>query len=127
MPIPFRRSLRARLLLASIVIEAVMLSVLVGNGVRLISEHLQRQAEVRIHAIELAYKTALAVPLASRDYPTLRDILEGWKSAEDVRYLAVTDNQGQILAAVDWNKVEPLPAPTAVSADNDTIDRKSVV
>jgi diguanylate cyclase (GGDEF)-like protein/PAS domain S-box-containing protein len=121
MPLPFHRSLRIRLLIASVVIEAIMLSVLVGNSVRLIREHLERQTEVRIHAIELAYKTALAVPLASRDYLTLRDILEGWKTAEDIRYLAVTDNQGRILAAVDWNKNEPLPAPTSVSEAGDTI------
>jgi diguanylate cyclase (GGDEF)-like protein/PAS domain S-box-containing protein len=121
MAIPFRRSLRFRLLLASLLIEAVMLSVLVGNSARLISEHLTHQAEVRIQAIELAYKTALAVPLASRDYPTLRDILEGWKEAADVRYLAVTDNQGQILATVGWDALKPLPATTAFSAGNATI------
>jgi diguanylate cyclase (GGDEF)-like protein/PAS domain S-box-containing protein len=121
MPVPFKRSLRIRLLLASILIESIMLSVLVGNGVRLISEHLARQTEVRIHAIELAYKTALAVPMASRDYPTLRDILEGWKSAEDVRYLAVTDNQGQIIAAVGWDRKKPLPGATPVTVTGDTI------
>lgn len=121
MLMPFKRSLRVRLLFVSLLIEAVMLSVLVGNSVRLISEHLTNQAEVRIHAIELAYKTALAVPLASRDYPTLRDILDGWKGAEDIRYLAVTDNQGQILVAVGWDPKTPLPAPSALSADNETI------
>lgn len=121
MAIPFRRSLRFRLLLASLLIEAVMLSVLVGNSARLISEHLTQQAEVRIQAIELAYKTALAVPLASRDYPTLRDILEGWKEAADVRYLAVTDNQGQILAAVGWDVLKPLPASAAFNAGTETI------
>lgn len=121
MPLPLHRSLRIRLLVASLLIEAVMLSVLVGNSVRLIRDHLVHQAEVRIHAIELAYKTALAVPLASRDYLTLRDILEGWKTAEDVRYLAVTDNQGQILAAVAWDKQMPLPAPTPVAAAGDLI------
>ena len=121
MNFPFHRSLRGRLLIVSVLIEAIMLSVLVGNSVRLIREHLVRQAEVRIHAIELAYKTALAVPLASRDYVTLRDILEEWKTAEDIRYLVVTDNQGQILAAVDWNKRDPLPAPTSVSEAGDVV------
>ena len=121
MPIAFHRSLRVRLLFFSVLIEAIMLSILVGNGVRLIREHLVRQADVRIHAIELAYKTALAGPLAARDYPTLRDILEGWKSAEDIRYLAVTDNQGNVLAAVGWDSHKPLPATTPVGADGDTI------
>lgn len=121
MPIAFHRSLRVRLLFFSVLIEAIMLSILVGNGVRLIREHLVRQAEVRIDAIELAYKTALAGPLAARDYPTLRDILEGWRSAEDIRYLAVTDNQGNVLAAVGWDSRKPLPTPTPVGADGDTI------
>lgn len=121
MPLWFKRSLRVRLLFVSLLIEAVMLSVLVGNGARLISEHLTHQAEVRIEAIELAYKTALAVPLASRDYPTLRDILEGWKDAEDVRYLAVSDNQGQTLVAVGWDVHKPLPAPTGLGTGNDII------
>jgi diguanylate cyclase (GGDEF)-like protein/PAS domain S-box-containing protein len=121
MSIALHRSLRIRLLFFSVLIEAIMLSILVGNSVRLIREHLVRQAEVRIHAIEVAYKTALAGPLAARDYPTLRDILEGWKSAEDIRYLAVTDNQGNVLAAVGWDTRKRLPEPTPVGAEGDTI------
>jgi diguanylate cyclase (GGDEF)-like protein/PAS domain S-box-containing protein len=121
MSIALHRSLRVRLLFFSVLIEAIMLSILVGNSVRLIREHLVHQAEVRVHAIELAYKTALAGPLAARDYPTLRDILDGWKSAEDIRYLAVTDNQGVVLAAVGWDSRKPLPEPTRVGAEGDTI------
>lgn len=121
MPTPLARSLRFRLLFVSLLIEAVMLSVLVSNSVRLIGEQLTHQAEVRIQSTELAYRTALAVPLASRDYPTLHDILSGWKVAEDVRYLAVTDNQGVILAAVGWDDKQPLPAPTSVREGGETI------
>ncbi len=121
MPRPMTRSLRFRLLFVSLLIEAVMLTVLVGNSVRLIGQQLTHQAEVRIQSTELAYRTALAVPLASRDYPTLVDILAGWKAAEDVRYLAVTDNQGRILAAVGWDEQQPLPAPTTVEQGGETI------
>jgi diguanylate cyclase (GGDEF)-like protein len=116
-----RKSLRFKLLMASLVIEALMLALLVGNSVRLIREHLVKQAEVRIQAIELAYKTTLAAPLAARDYPTLRDILEGWKRSNDVRYLVVTDSGGQVLSAVGWERGRPLPMPTAVGASGDTI------
>lgn len=115
------RSLRTRLLLASLLIEAIMLAVLVGNSVRLIQDHLVRQAEIRIQAQELAYKTAVAGPLAARDYATLRDILEGWQSAEDVIYLAVTDQRGQLLASVGWPADRPLPAPTGIRDGGDTI------
>lgn len=92
-------SLRGKMLLASILVEVIMLGMLVGNSVRLIDHHLSQQAESRIQAIELAYKTAVALPLASRDYATLRDILDGWRKSVDVLYLVVTDKQGRVLAA----------------------------
>ncbi len=113
----WRRSLRGKLLLASILVEVTMLALLVGNSVRLIDQHLTRQAEARIQAIELAYKTAVALPLASRDYATLRDILDGWRKAEDVLYLVVTDPQGRVLAASGRAAADPLPAPDATPAD----------
>lgn len=107
--VPFFRSLRSKLLLASLLIEGTMLALLVGNGVRLIEAQLERQLEVRIQAIELAYKTAVAVPLAARDYATLRDILDGWQVSDDVSYLAVTDPRGQVLAASGWDGTVGLP------------------
>lgn len=110
----WNRSLRGKLLLASILVEMTMLALLVGNSVRLIDQHLNRQAEARIQAIELAYKTAVAPPLAVRDYATLRDILDGWRKAEDVLYLVVLDPQARILAASGWAEERPLPIPGRV-------------
>lgn len=104
-----RRSLRAKLLLASVMIEALMLALLVSNSVRLIEHHLSEQLDARIQAVELAYKTAVAVPLASRDYATLRDILDGWRKASDITYLAVTDPDGRILASSGWPPAAALP------------------
>jgi len=115
------RSLRFRLLLASLLIEALTFALLVGNSVRLIQDQLFHLTENRIQAIELAYKTALAGPLAARDYPTLRDILEGWQRAEDVRYLAVTDRSDTLISSVGWDTSQPLPAATTVQDGGDTI------
>ncbi|HJW03593.1 MAG TPA: EAL domain-containing protein [Azospira sp.] len=110
--VPFLRSLRTKLLLASLLIEATMLALLVGNGMRLIEQQLEQQLEVRVQAIELAYKTAVAVPLAARDYATLRDIIDGWRKSADVTYLVVTDPRLQILAASGWKQTGPLPSPS---------------
>lgn len=104
-----RRSLRAKLLLASVIIEMIMLALLVSNSVRLIEHHLSKQLDARIEAVELAYKTAVAVPLASRDYATLRDILDGWRKAKDISYIAVTDPDGRLLASSGWSPQEALP------------------
>lgn len=103
------KSLRVRLLLASLAVEAVMLALLVGNSLRLIHDHLLSQTEARIASMELAYRTAVAGPLAARDYATLRDILDGWRKAGDVEYLAVTGPEGSILAASGWPADQPLP------------------
>jgi diguanylate cyclase (GGDEF)-like protein len=112
-----RRSLRAKLLLASVVIEALMLALLVSNSVRLIEHHLGDQLEARIEAVELAYKTAVAVPLAARDYATLRDILDGWRKASDIVYMAVSDPDGRLLAASGWPPEQALPLVDRVDGD----------
>lgn len=112
-PLRFSRSFRFRLLAASLLVEGLMLALLVGNSLRLIQEHLVRQTEQRIAAIELAYRTAVAIPLASRDYATLRDILDGWRQADDVRYLAVTDPGGKILASSGWDTAQVLPVASS--------------
>ncbi len=109
----FTRSLRFRLLATSLLIELVMLVILVGNSLRLIDQHLIRQTESRVTAIELAYKTALVLPLAARDYATLRDVLDGWRQAGDIAYLVVTDPEGHMLAASGWPTGKPLPPPSA--------------
>ncbi|MES9942496.1 MAG: EAL domain-containing protein [Candidatus Thiodiazotropha sp. 6PLUC1] len=107
----WRLSLRSKMLLTSILVEIIMLALLVGNSVRLIETSMERLTESRIKAIELAYKTSVAVPLASRDYATLRDILDGWRKADDVLYLVVTDINGRFLATSGWDQEISLPPP----------------
>ncbi len=107
------RSLRFRMIAASLVIEALLLFVLVANSVRLIDHYLSQQLESRVMAMELAYKTAVSVPLAQRDYATLRDILDAWRQAGDIEYLVVTDPKGGILAASGWSSQQTLPAPSS--------------
>ncbi len=107
----WQHSIRSKLLLASILVEVIMLGLLVGNSVRLIQTSMEQLTESRIQAIELAYKTAITAPMASRDYATLRDILDGWRKAEDVLYLAVVDNAGRFLAVSGWDHTKPLPPP----------------
>lgn len=107
----FTRTLRFRLLIASLLIEICLVIALLGNSLRLIDEHLRTQTERRVTAIELAYKTALLAPLASRDYATLRDILDGWLQSDDVKYLVVTAPDGQRIASTGWHESQSIPQP----------------
>ncbi|MCE1227398.1 MAG: ATP-binding protein [Geobacteraceae bacterium] len=88
-----------------------MLALLVGNSVRLIRNNLEEQVQARIIAVERAYATAVVLPLAARDYATLRDILDGMRTAQDIVYFAVTDPQNRILASSGWDSTRQLPAP----------------
>lgn len=108
----FARGLRFRLFIASLLIESVMMVVLVGNSLRLIDVSLVRQTERRVTAMELAYKTAVALPLAARDYASLRDVLDGWRQADDITYLVVTDTEGNVLAASGLADDKVLPPPS---------------
>ncbi|MBP9905587.1 MAG: EAL domain-containing protein [Rhodoferax sp.] len=117
----FARGLRFRLFIASLLIELVMMVVLVGNSLRLIDTHLVRQTERRLTAIELAYKTAVALPLAARDYASLRDVLDGWRQAEDITYLVVTDPLTNTLASSNWPEDQALPEPSADFSNVDVL------
>ncbi len=108
----FARGLRFRLFMASLLIESVMMVVLVGNSLRLIDASLVRQTERRVTAMELAYKTAVALPLAARDYASLRDVLDGWRQADDIPYLVVTDAEARVLASSGWPPDQALPPPS---------------
>lgn len=104
-------SLRMRLLLASIVIETVMLTLLVANGARLIHDHLVRNTQVRLEAQEASFNIALASQLAERDYASLQSILDGWGAIRSVSYMVVTNSADKVVAATGWKASDPLPTP----------------
>jgi len=107
----FTRSLRFRLVISSLLIELLVLSLLIGNGLRLIERHLGEQSQRHQAAIQQAYKIAVAVPLATRDYATLRDVFDGWQESDDIVYLALTDPFGHRLASSRWPESRALPPP----------------
>ncbi len=112
--LPPTRSLRIRLLLASVLIEAVMLTLLIANGVRLVDQHLMRNTQVRVQFQEASYNVTLAALLASRDYSGLQSVIDGWRSADNVAYMVVSDNAGRMVARTGWSAETPPPAEDAV-------------
>jgi len=113
----FTQSLRFRLLVGCLAIEIITVCLLIGNSLRLIDQYQIEQTERRITAIELAYKTAIGLPMVRQDYATLDDILEQWRQTEDIAYLAITDRQGKIIASSGWPAEQALPRPGNSLAD----------
>jgi len=105
----FGRTVRARLLLSAILVEAVMLLLLVSNSLRLIHENMTTQE--RRHANELApvLIAALVAPMAQRDYATVQAVLDDSKTDSEVEYMVVTNSSGTVVASSGWNESRPLP------------------
>lgn len=102
--------LRLKLVLASVVVEVVMLTLLVTNSVRLIETHLVEQANMRLAEVKSLLNSSLAAPLAERDYATLRAILEENRRKDGIEYLVLTDDGNRVVASSGWNPGSVLPA-----------------
>ncbi len=111
----FTESLRFRLLIASLAIEILVLMLLLGNSLRLIDHQLEEQTYRHQSAIQRAYKIAISIPLADRDYASLHDILESWQEPGEIEYLVLSDVQNKRLASIGWPNNEALPAPGQAS------------
>ena len=72
---PRTRSLRLKLLVASVLVEVILLGLLLVNSQRLIENSLVEQARLRTEELNPLLSAALAGPLAERDHATLVDIL----------------------------------------------------
>jgi len=105
------RSVRARLLLAAILVEAVMLTLLVGNSLRLMRGALLEQVEQQAQQITPILIAATVAPLAQRDYATVQSVLDESLSHNGVQYLVVLDAQGTPAASSGWPKDRALPEP----------------
>jgi diguanylate cyclase (GGDEF)-like protein/PAS domain S-box-containing protein len=99
----FRQSLRFKLLVASVLVELVMLSLLVANSARLIHDSLNDQGLARTEEIRPLLNAALSGPLAQRDYGTVQEILNEIQNSNGIAYLALFDNNNKLLASTGWN------------------------
>ncbi|HEY0420185.1 MAG TPA: histidine kinase, partial [Acetobacteraceae bacterium] len=106
-------TVRGRLLVAAICVETFMLTLMVGNGTRLLYSSLADQVKTYAAQISPVLNAALVAPLAQRDYATVQAILTESKAADGLTYLAVLDAGGKLIAASGWPRDRALPAPDA--------------
>ncbi|MBZ0092449.1 MAG: EAL domain-containing protein [Sulfuricellaceae bacterium] len=103
------RSLRFKLVLASVVVELAMLTLLVANSVRVMQAHLLDQAEIRMEEVRPLLNASLASALAERDYGTLDGVLKQVRREQGIRYLVLYDNAGKSVSSDGWPEGKPLP------------------
>jgi signal transduction histidine kinase/ActR/RegA family two-component response regulator len=103
------RSVRARFLMAAVLVEAVMLTLLVSNSLRLMNSYLVAQVEQHGRQIIPVLTAATIAPLAQRDYATVQSVLDESLSQKGVQYLVVVDTQNNRVASSGWPKELALP------------------
>lgn len=101
MALTLPRSLRARLITLTVVVEMVMISAIVWNSQRLIEEHLVRQFELRRAEISLLLQAALGPAMVQRDYAAVSETLSSAQKLQGMVYLIMIDEAGQRIAAAN--------------------------
>jgi diguanylate cyclase (GGDEF)-like protein/PAS domain S-box-containing protein len=92
-----RLSLRYKLTLAALAVEAVMLSFLIGNGVQLATRSLQTQAEHRVEEIAKTLGATLLAPLMQQDDARVHDIVETLQQADGLKMIEVRDRSNRVV------------------------------
>ena len=103
------RTLRGRLLLLALLVEAIMLGLLVSNSLRLLHEAMGDQARAQAEQIAPVLSAALVAPMAQYDYATVQAVLDESKAVRGIDYLAVTDSTGAIVATSGLKGGQALP------------------
>ena len=98
--VPLHKSLRLKLVLASIIIEVCMLSILVGNSMRLMQGTIEHHTDSLVEDFSPLLDAAISPSLFERDYASLTDTLDKIISKEnsELKYALVYDDQNKLYA-----------------------------
>ena len=102
-------SLRLKLIVASVLIEVIMLGIMVTNSVRLMEEHVLSQAQARLTEVKTLLNASLSAALAQRDYGTMDSVLRQVRRKKGLTYLVVFDDNNRIVASSGWPDNQPVP------------------
>lgn len=104
------KSIRLKLVLASVIIELIMLTILLGNGLRIINTTIDQQSTIRTNSITPLLDSALSIPLFERDSATLSELLKKLVHTDnsEFTYINVFDDHNNLYASANPENT-PLP------------------
>ncbi len=91
-------TLRTRVLLIILLMQALLLGALAYNSGRLIDRAITTQIEHRVEDIGRLLSAALAVPMLQRDFAAIEDEVKDVGVDSDLAYLKVTDRSGFVIS-----------------------------
>jgi len=109
--VSFHKSLRVKLIVASIVIEVCMLSILVGNSMRLMQGTIKHHTDSLVEEFSPLLDAAISQSLFERDYATLTETLDKiiGKENSELKYIIVFDDNNKVYAAVGYESGSLIP------------------
>ena len=108
-PVPFSLSLRARLLLASALVQIVMLALIIGHSTQFMNEQLAKRARLHLDEQKQLLLAALTGPLQRGDGTGIQAVFEGVRRDDGITYLVLYDQSGKVIAASGWYGEDELP------------------
>ena len=91
------RSLRVKLVAATVIVEVLMLSLLIWNSIRLTQDELIDQTEFRIQEIIPLLNASIAGPLLQEDIATLHEIITQLTNDYGLRYIAIYNEEKELV------------------------------
>lgn len=104
-----RITLRARLILACVLVELAAIAALLAYGNHHLQTAMRTQAAMQKAQIVRLLNHALEAPLAQRDEATVQQTLELVRDNTQIEYLVLRDHRDRVLAAAGWDPKQPLP------------------
>ncbi|MES2564618.1 MAG: HAMP domain-containing protein, partial [Pseudomonadota bacterium] len=101
--------LRSRLLLASALVQLVMLGLLIYNGIGVLEDKLITRARIHLEDQKQLLSAVVTAPLLSGDEWRVQEVLDRVRRGRQIVYIVMHDRQGRVIAASGWNPRQPLP------------------
>jgi diguanylate cyclase (GGDEF)-like protein/PAS domain S-box-containing protein len=122
-PMPFSLSLRARLLLASALVQIVMLALIIGHSTQLMNKQLAERARLHLEEQKQLLSAALTDPLQRGDNAGIHAVFERVRRDDGIAYLLLHDERGMVIASSGWYGHDELPRLDGSITDPGVIEK----
>ncbi|MFA6902482.1 MAG: ATP-binding protein [Gallionellaceae bacterium] len=118
-----RGSLRWKLVLAAVLIEAVMLLLLFANNARLFNKSIEQQGVQKVQELSSMLNVALAPALFQRDYARAQGIIDDLlrDNSAALAYLVILDESGRVFGRGGRVNTDSLPRVAAVPNSHEVL------
>ncbi len=129
-----RKSLRFRLIALTLLVETLMLSLLIGNSLRLVDRQIDQQLHDQLQTLDQLFENSINVSLFEQDFATMEStlnaIVNGRSNANRILRVRVIDSTGEEFLSVGQHDIDPGQLQTGdgdIDFDLPYLQRKSPV